>query len=171
MADTDREKEINVSSDPQAAASTENEAEDEDEIERLTEELDASKMQAKETNIVIAGVVNNHNHKKFAANKAVLSLNIPNSLFLLWNKINKLQCKLGIAETPLISLTTESLSNVLCLNAASTTLQQRLRIKKSKFLANYKKAGGSKQKKLLAKFSNMILLEGEVTPSNTQVPT
>ena len=161
MTDTDRENEFNVSSDLQAAST---EAKAKAEIECLTAELDASKMQAKETNVVIAGVANNHNHKKFAANKAVLSLDIPNSLFLLWNKINKLECKLGIAETPLISLTTESLSSVLCLNAASTMLQERIRIKRSRFLANYRKAGGLKQKNLLAQFSNMILLKGEVNP-------
>ena len=136
-------------------AEAEAQAELQAEINRLTAELDAIKKQSKDITIGITGAANNPNYKKFKS-EAILSLNVPNSLFLLWNKRNKLEYKLGSAETSLISI-----------NAASTTLKQRLKNKQSRFLVDYRKASGSRQKKLHAQCTNMILLEGEVIPCNT----
>ena len=147
------------------------EEEKETEADRLNKQLDAIKKQLnEEIKITVSGAASNHNYKKYpesGLSYPILSLNIPNSLFLLWSKRNKIESKLGVAETPLInSLSTESMGNFMSLNTTSTTLIQRLRSKQSRFLSNYRKLGGTKQNKLQSQFTNMILLQEEVIPSN-----
>lgn len=143
-------------------------AKTETETDRLNKQLDAIKKQSKELNINVAGAANNLNYKKFlATSNPILSLNIPNDLFLLWNKRNKLESKLGVAQTSLTSLTADSLGNFIRINPASATLMQRLKNKQSRFLANYRKSGGAKQKQLHTQSTNMILLQEEVISSSS----
>ena len=140
----------------------------ETEADRLNKQLDAIKKQLnEEIKITVSGAASNHNYKKFpesGPSHPILSLNIPNSLFLLWSKRNKIESKLGVAETPLInSLSTESrMGNFMNLNTASTTLVERLRSKQSRFFSNYRKLGGTKKNKLQSQFTNMILLQEEL---------
>lgn len=140
--------------------------ETETETDRLFKQLDALKKQLKEIKITASGAASNLNYVKFnsANNHPIISLNIPNSLFLLWSKRNKIESKLGSAKTPMINLVAESIGKFISLNAASATLIQRLRNKQSRFLANYRKSVGAKQKKLLKQCTNMILLQEEVIP-------
>lgn len=146
------------------------EEEKETEMDRLFKQLVAVKNQLKEIIITANGAASNHNHVKLScSNHPVLSLDIPNSLFLLWSKRNKIESKLEIVETPLINFATERIGNFISLDVASTMLIQRLRNKQSRFLANYRKFGGAKQKKLQKQCTNMIVLQEEVIPLNSIV--
>ena len=58
----------------------------ETETDRLFKQLDAIKKQSRALHIIIGGAADNLNCRKLLSKHPVLSLNIPNSLFLLWSK-------------------------------------------------------------------------------------
>ena len=145
----------------------EDQTEAETETDLLFKQLDAIKKQSRALRIIIGGAADNLNCSKLSSKHPVLSLNIPNSLFLLWSKRNKIENTLGIAETSLIYLAAENLENLIRLDTASTTLIQRLRIKQSRFMATHKRSSGSKRSKLQAQSTNMIMLQHEIIAFNT----
>ena len=157
--------------DPKSDAEPEEETAETEE-DRLCKQLDAIKIQSKEINITVSGAANNHTHRKFPVGgpgHTIFSLDIPNKLFLLWSKRNKIENKLGVAETPPITLAAESMGNFVSLDASSTSLIRRLRNKQSRFLANYRRLGGAKQNKLQKQCTNMILLQEDVIPFTSTV--
>ena len=144
------------------------EEESESEADRLYKQLDAVRKQAKELTITASAAASNPNHKKLLAKgQPILSLIIPNSLLLLWSNRKKLETKLGVPETPLVQLAAESIpGNFITLDATSATLTERLRSKQVRFLVNYRKNGGAKQRKLQKQSTNMLLLREEIIPSS-----
>ena len=146
------------------------EEESESEADRLYKQLDAVRKQAKELTITASAAASNPNHKKLLAKgQPILSLIIPNSLLLdlLWSNRKKLETKLGVPETPLVQLAAESIpGNFITLDVTSATLTERLRSKQVRFLVNYRKNGGAKQRKLQKQSTNMLLLREEIIPSS-----
>ena len=148
--------------------------EGESEADRLCKQLDAIRKQSKGISITASAVASNPNYKKMLAKgKPILSLDIPNSLLLLWSKTNKIESKLGIPETPLIKLAAASIAgNFISLDVTSATLMERLRNKQVRFLGNNRKNSGAYRRKLQQRSTNMILLKEEIAScsiENSQV--
>lgn len=151
------------------SSDTDLEEESESEADRLYKQLEAVRKQSEELNITANAAASNPNYKKLLAKgQPILSLDIPNSLLLLWSKRKKIESKLGVPETPLVKLATESIQgNFISLDATSTTLMERLRTKQVRFMVNYRKNGGAKKRKLQKLSTNMILLREEVISSSS----
>ena len=164
MMETDQELEL----------SDTNLEEGESKAGRFCKQLDTIRKQLKGISITASVVASNPNYKKMLAKgKPILSLDIPNSLLLLWSKTNKIESKLKIPETPLIKLTAASIArNFISLGVTSATLMEQLINKQVGFLVNNQKNSGAYRRKLQQRSTNTILLKEEIAScsiENSQV--
>ena len=92
---------------------------------------------------------------------AVLSLNVPRELFLLWDRYFTL-C--NTLTQPVNSLIVEINERVIgtSLNCQSATLIKRIKTEFSRFMAKYRKMGGAKRKVEASKHTNIVIFKSEL---------
>lgn len=95
---------------------------------------------------------------------------IPNKLFLLWDQRRSLERQLRQEVSQYTEMANDSLSiSAIKLNTSVVSLETRLATERCRFHARYKKSGGALRIKLSSKYSHIILLQSEISPTDTIV--
>ena len=131
-------------SDMPAAANSPN---SETQLETIGKEVDKFSITVKEPS------------RKMAHHNAMISLEIPNKLFLLWKNLKDLQQKLGKPQqSSLIHLVNQSIKGKLASVKEVTSVDERIRKLFSTFHSNYTKMGGAKRNKAMSKTTRLLVL-------------
>ena len=100
--------------------------------------------------------------RKMAHHNAVISLEIPNKLFLLWKSLRDLQQKLGKQQSSLIHLVNQSIKGKLASVKEVTSVDERIRKLFSTFHSNYTKMqSGAKRSKTMSETTRLLVFEHE----------